>query len=130
MGILDSLGVTFVEKSRSLTIQEWIVTEPMTQIHGILHGGLSAAIAEQGASMGATLSLPAGRQAVGLSMTVQHLRPVSLGSRCRCYARPVQAGGKIQVWQVENRLVEDDTLFSMATVTIYCKQVRDERYSI
>lgn len=123
MNVLEQCGVHFTEVSSELIVQKWTVKENMTQINGILHGGLSAAIAEQGAGMGAVQLIPEGYAAVGTSLESHHLKAVPMGSQCETRAMPETVGGKLQVWRVEQRILPTKELFNVSTVTIYIKKV-------
>lgn len=124
MSMLDKAGVIFTEKKTTLTVQEYVVTEDMTQIHGVLHGGISAAIAEQGASLGASLAMGEEKAALGLSINSHHLKGVKVGEKCEARAWPERQGGSIQVWRVEQRTVADQELFNVSTVTIYGRDIK------
>lgn len=124
MNMLDQAGVVFTEKKPTLTVQQYVVTEAMSQIHGMLHGGISAAIAEQGASLGASLALGETKAALGLSMDTHHLKGVKMGEKCEARAWPERQGGNVQVWRVEQRNVANDELFNISTVTIYGKVIK------
>ena len=71
------------------------------QPFGLLHGGASCVLAESLGSIAAYLCLADAReQAVGVSLTANHLRSVSDGYVIG-RARPVRIGKKIQVWDIE-----------------------------
>lgn len=123
MNMLEKNGVDFIVKTPELTVQRYTVTEDFAQIHGVLHGGIAAAIAEQGASMGANLAMAPKRIALGLSMETHHLQRVDKGTLCEARAWPEQQGGRIQVWRVEQRMVESNELFNISTVTLYGKDI-------
>ena len=64
--------------------EDWIeATMPVDhrtmQPFGVLHGGVSAALAETVASLAGSLCLEEGKAAVGLDINANHLRPVRSG---------------------------------------------------
>lgn len=73
---------------------------------GILHGGISAALAETVGSAGSVLCVEENQRIVGLEINANHLRPVSEGF-VTARATPIQLGRKIHVWQVDIRNQED-----------------------
>ena len=70
------------------------------QPFGILHGGVSALIAESAASIGGAASVPAGKMVVGTELNASHLRSMSSG-RLTAVARPFRQGRTMQVWSIE-----------------------------
>lgn len=85
-----------------------VPVEGNTQPYGILHGGVSAALAEALTTSGA------GGQAIEIK--VHHIRAASQGY-VTGVATPVFAGNFIHVW--ETRITDDDErLTAFATVTI------------
>ena len=71
------------------------------QIHGILHGGASAALVESLASIGASLTVdPATHRCVGVELNANHVRGVAEGT-VTGRAHPRHLGRTSQVWQVD-----------------------------
>lgn len=83
---------------------------------GYLHGGVSMALAESVASIGATLAAPDDRIAFGMEINANHVRPFRTGT-LRATARPLHVGRTTQVWEV---MVRDDAehLISVARCTL------------
>ena len=77
----------------------------MHQPYGILHGGVSALLAESAASFGAALAAEPGRSVVGIELNASHLRSVRDG-HLTAEATPVRVGRTIQVWRIS--LTDDD----------------------
>ena len=71
---------------------------------GYLHGGLSVALAESVASIGATLNAPDGSAAFGMEINANHVRPFREGV-LRAVGRPLHRGQSSQVWDVQ---IKDD----------------------
>jgi uncharacterized protein (TIGR00369 family) len=77
------------------------VSNTVKQSHGIVHGGLYAAMAESLASEATHLAaVRDGRIAMGMSNATSFLRPVSEGT-IHATARRVHAGRSTWVWDVE-----------------------------
>lgn len=96
------LGVREMELTPTRVVLEVDVTERVHQPFGILHGGVSALLAEGAASLGATLSVAPERVCVGTELTISHLRPLSEGV-LRATATPFRQGRTVQVWGIELR---------------------------
>src|ERR1700733_6593859 len=69
------------------------------QPYGILHGGVSALLAESAASFGAALAAEPGRSVVGIELNASHLRSVRDG-HLTAEATPVRVGRTVQVWRI------------------------------
>ncbi len=95
-----TLGVRTVELSPTRVVLELDVTSRVHQPFGILHGGVSALLAEGAASLGATLSVAPEHVCVGTELNISHLRPLSEGV-LRALATPVRQGRTVQVWSIE-----------------------------
>ena len=74
---------------------DWRVHQP----YGILHGGVSALLAESAASFGAALAAGPERSVVGIELNASHLRSVRDG-HLTAKATPVRVGRTIQVWRI------------------------------
>jgi len=74
---------------------DWRVHQP----YGILHGGVSALLAESAASFGAALAAGPERGVVGIELNASHLRSVRDG-HLRAEATPVRVGRTVQVWRI------------------------------
>lgn len=79
----------------------WKVHQP----YGILHGGVSALLAESAASLGAALAAGPDRQVVGIEINASHLRSVREG-HLTATATPLRAGRTVQVWSIS--LTDDE----------------------
>jgi uncharacterized protein (TIGR00369 family) len=74
---------------------DWRVHQPT----GILHGGVSALLAESAASLGAFLAAGPGSTVVGIELNASHLRSLREG-HLTAEATPVRVGRTVQVWRI------------------------------
>ena len=97
----SALGIEFLVIRRNELIATMPVNENTIQPFGILHGGASVALAETLASVGAWLNIDdSHRQAVGVEINANHIRPVPKGKTVTGTARPVRIGKKTHVWEI------------------------------
>jgi 1,4-dihydroxy-2-naphthoyl-CoA hydrolase len=98
-GINDLLGVETLEAGPERVVMripvDWRVHQPM----GILHGGVSALLAESAASLGAFLAAGPGRSVVGIELNASHLRSLDHG-HLTADATPLRVGRTVQVWRI------------------------------
>ena len=72
----------------------------MHQPYGILHGGVSALLAESAASIGGALACEEGKSVVGIELNANHVRGMREGT-LTAVATPVSVGRRIHVWSIE-----------------------------
>jgi uncharacterized protein (TIGR00369 family) len=94
------LGIEFLEVGPDFVKARVPVDARTRQPYGILHGGVSVALAETLGSCGAAFASPAGTRAVGLDINANHLRATTAGW-VTGIARPLHVGRSTQVWQIE-----------------------------
>jgi len=70
------------------------------QPYGLLHGGVSALLAESAASIGSGLNVADGKAVVGIELSASHLRGMSEGT-LTATARPIRLGRTVHVWHIE-----------------------------
>lgn len=97
--VMGVLGIEVVDAQPDRVELRVPVTHRVHQPHGILHGGVSALLAETAASYGGSLSAPPGHQVVGIELNASHLRPMRDGV-LTAVATPVRRGRSVQVWEV------------------------------
>jgi 1,4-dihydroxy-2-naphthoyl-CoA hydrolase len=97
--IHELLDVEVVEASPERVVLRLPVDWRVHQPYGILHGGVSALLAESAASFGAALAAGPERSVVGIELNASHLRSVREG-HLTAVATPVRVGRTIQVWRI------------------------------
>jgi uncharacterized protein (TIGR00369 family) len=97
--IHELLDIEVVEAGPQRVELRMPVTPKVHQPHGILHGGVSALLAESAASFGGSLAAGRGRQVVGIELNASHLRAVRDG-HLTAVATPIRVGRTVQVWSI------------------------------
>ena len=97
--IHELFDVEVLEASPERVVLRLPVTWKVHQPYGLLHGGVSALLAESAASFGGSLAAGPDRQVVGIELNASHLRPVRDGS-ITATATPIRVGRTIQVWSI------------------------------
>ena len=104
-GINDLLDVEVLEAGPERVVMRLPVDWRVHQPFGILHGGVSALLAESAASLGAALAAGPERSVVGIELSASHLRGLRDG-HLTAEATPVRVGRTVQVWRIV--LTDDD----------------------
>ena len=94
------LGMEFLEVGDDFIRARVPVDERTCQPYGLLHGGVSVALAETLGSCGAAFAVPEGQRVVGLDINANHLKGTSSGW-VTGLARAVHLGRTTQVWQID-----------------------------
>ena len=101
----ETLGIEVVEAGPDRVVLQMPVGPQVHQPMGLLHGGVSAVIAESAASIGAYMNCDPEREyAVGVELNVSHLRARTDGS-ITATATPVRKGRSMHVWGIS---IEDE----------------------
>jgi len=115
-GIHGHLGVEMILTTPDKVVLSLEVGPSVHQANGILHGGVSALLAESAASIGGALSVGPDHIVVGTELNCSHLRSVSSGTLTAA-AVPIRKGRNVQVWSIE--LTDDrDRLICVARCTL------------
>ena len=103
------LGIEIVEVGPEKVVLRVEVGPKVHQPYGILHGGVSALMAEGAASIGGAVSVGADEIVVGTELNCSHLRSMTSGT-LTATATPVRTGRTVHVWAIDltddkNRLI-------------------------
>src|SRR6516225_9349390 len=101
----ELLGVEALEVGPERVVLRLAVDWRVHQPFGILHGGVSALLAESAASLGAQYAAGPERRVVGIELSASHLRALRDG-HLTADATPIRVGRTIQVWRIV--LTDDD----------------------
>jgi uncharacterized protein (TIGR00369 family) len=104
-GIHSLLDVEVVDASAERVEMRLQVGPKVHQPTGVLHGGVSALLAESAASIGGSFASPPGHTVVGIELNANHVRSMREGV-LTAVATPVHAGRRIQVWNID--LTDED----------------------
>lgn len=99
-GIHALLGVELVEVTAVRVELRIEVGPKVHQPFGLLHGGVSALLAESAASIGGAVAAQEGHTVVGIELNANHVRSMREGV-LTAVATPVSVGRRIQVWSIE-----------------------------
>lgn len=125
MNLEAMLGVEVIESTPEKYVTRMVVKDFMLQPHGVLHGGVSAYLAENAASECITQHTDVNKEhGLGLELTTTHLLPVFEGDTVETVATPIRNGGKVRVWKVEQFRKSDGQMFNVSQMTMYMKKVR------
>lgn len=97
--LIERLGIEIVEVSASRVVGTMPV-EGNLQLHGLLHGGATAALAETLGSLGAWAHAGAGMTVVGVDLNITHHRAVT-GGRITGVATPLYAGKTTATYAID-----------------------------
>ena len=123
MALSDLLGIEVLESTPDRYVTSMLVTEAMLQPHGVLHGGISAALAENAASQCCTDHYDSDKMFfLGVEISSTHLLPVQAGDTVTTIATPIHAGGRLSQWKVEQYRQSDGKLFNVSKMTMYGKK--------
>jgi uncharacterized protein (TIGR00369 family) len=99
------LGVEVVLLTPERVVMQVEVGPKVHQPYGILHGGVSALLAEGAASIGGAINVGPDEIVVGTELNCSHLRSMSSGT-LTATATPIRMGRKVHVWGID---LTDDT---------------------
>jgi 1,4-dihydroxy-2-naphthoyl-CoA hydrolase len=105
MNVNEHLGVETVLATPDKVVLRIDVDARHHQPYGILHGGVSALLAEGAASLGGALSVMPDHVVVGTELNCSHLRSISEGT-LTATATPIRKGRTVHVWGID--LTDDE----------------------
>jgi uncharacterized protein (TIGR00369 family) len=127
MKLYEQLNIEWVKMTPTEGVMHTLVVDEMTQPNGILHGGISAYLAEHCANYAAITGFdPAEAHPVGLNLESTHLLPVYPGDTIETRAHMVHGGGRTQVWAVEQVRLSDGETFNVSQLTVYIKRFKKD----
>lgn len=97
------LGIEFTAIGEDWIEAQLTVNEKTMQPFGVLHGGISAALAETAANAGSLLTCEENQLAVGMELNISHLKSVKYGKKAIARANPLKIGREVQVWNIDIR---------------------------
>jgi 1,4-dihydroxy-2-naphthoyl-CoA hydrolase len=112
----NELGIEVVSATPEQVVLRVEVGPKVHQPYGILHGGVSALMAEGAASIGGAMSVAPEFIVVGTELNCSHLRSMSSGT-LTATATPFRKGRSVHVWGVELR-DEKERLICVARCTL------------
>jgi len=113
--LVEKLGIEFLEIGQARVLARMPV-EGNTQPYGILHGGATASLCETTASVGTAFLVGFDRLAVGIDLTISHIRSARTGW-VTATAVPLRLGKTIAHWDMQVR-DDDEQLVAVARLTL------------
>jgi 1,4-dihydroxy-2-naphthoyl-CoA hydrolase len=117
----ETLGVRTVELGPERVVFEVDITPKVHQPMGILHGGVSALLAESAASVGAYMNCSPDQYAVGIDLNINHLSARRSGT-VRAIATPIRKGKSVHVWAID-LVDEKDAPVAVARCTLAVRPI-------
>ena len=115
------LGIEISAYGKNWIEAKMPVDHRTTQPFGLLHGGVSVALAETIGSLAGFLCIEEGQVALGLDINANHLRSVKQGF-VTAKATPIALNQNTHVWQIDIR-DEQDKLCCVSRLTLYIKHL-------
>ena len=118
--LMETLDIEFVDVGADFLSARMPVTHKVHQIHGVLHGGATVALAETvGSAAVPVLSQDPNVSIVGIEISANHLKSVSSGY-VTATAKPLRMGKNIQLMEI--RVTdEDENLISHCKLSTFSR---------
>ena len=95
------------------------ITQKLTQPFGLLHGGVSVALAESLASVATIINVDQEKSSIlGVDINATHMSPGFVGDTVIGTARPLQIGRTQHVWSMELRSEKTGKLICVSRCTV------------
>lgn len=124
--LADMMGVKVVESAPDKYVLETPVSAAMLQPHGVLHGGVSAYLAEHAASECTTKYNDNSKShALGVDLVATHLAPIMEGDTIVTVATPMtENAGRMRFWRIDQYRKSDGVRFNTSQLTMYMRKVK------
>ena len=121
--LMETLEIEFVDVGEDFLSARMPVTPKVHQIHGVLHGGATVALAETvGSAAVPVLNQDPSISVVGIEISANHLKGVSCGY-VTATAKPLRMGKTIQLMEI--RVTdEDDNLISHCKLSTFSRPLK------
>jgi len=119
--LMETLDIEFVNVGEDFLSARMPVTPKVHQIHGVLHGGATVALAETvGSAAVPVLSQDPNVSVVGIEISANHLKSVSSGY-VTATAKPLRMGKNIQLMEI--RVIDEESnLISHCKLSTFSRQ--------
>jgi len=98
--LMATLDIRYVDGGDGYLVAEMPVDRRHLQPMGIVHGGATAALAESvGSAASAALLHGSNRYAVGMELSINHLRSIDSGT-IRARAEAIHLGRSTHIWEI------------------------------
>ena len=121
--LMETLDIEFVNVGEDFLSARMPVTPKVHQIHGVLHGGATVALAETvGSAAVPVLSQDPNVSVVGIEISANHLKSVSSGY-VTATAKPLHMGKNIQLMEI--RVIDEESnLISHCKLSTFSRQLK------
>ncbi len=118
--LMETLEIEFVDVGYDFLTARMPVTPRVHQLHGVLHGGATVALAETvGSAAVLVLNQDTQISAVGFEISANHVKSVSSGY-VTAIAKPYHMGKSIQFWEIKV-IDEEDNLISHCKLSTFSR---------
>ena len=80
IGLTKFLGFTLVEATRGRVVISLRVEKKLLQVHGVMHGGVLAALADTAGGLASYMACPPGTRVATIEMKINYLEAISKGT--------------------------------------------------
>jgi uncharacterized protein (TIGR00369 family) len=80
IGLTKFLGFTLVEATRGRVVISLRVEKKLLQVHGVMHGGVMAALADTAGGLASYMACPPGTRVATIEMKINYLEAISKGT--------------------------------------------------